>query len=439
MRARLQKFAQDAADAFWLLPAGLVAVGCGLGLGLPEVERSGLIPVGALAGWVYSGGETGARTLLGAIAGSAIGVAGTIFSITIAALTLASQQMGPRLLRNFTKDRGNQWTLGVLLGTFGYSLMVLRVIRGADENAFVPQMAVTIGILLGLCCIGMLVFFVHHVATRINVDTVIELVHRDLIARIDSLTHQGPAPPAIAARDWTGAGEIAAQGSGYLQQIDESGLADWAAEQGRAVKLLIKPGDYVFPGAVIAWVAPACEAGEHAVHRAIALGGSRTSPLDLTYAVRQLVEVAVRALSPGINDPMTAMSVLDRLGDALCVLAGRELPSGVVTRDGSLLLEMASPTYEEVLAAMLQLIRQSASSSPAVLTHLLGVMAEVARQEPRPERRLALRGAIDAAAAAGRRALPAGTDLVELERAHRTALQAARSPGRKLIPILAAI
>lgn len=431
MRARLLKLAQDAADAFWVLPAGLVAGGCLWGLGLVEAERANLLPLGALGGWVYSGGETGARTLLGAIAGSAIGVAGTIFSITIAALTLASQQMGPRLLRSFTKDRGNQWTLGVLLGTFGYCLMVLRVIRGAEEGAFVPQLAVSVGILLGLWCIAMLVYFVHHVASRINVDTVVALVHGDLIARIDALTLEGPAQAWPAAQDWNGAAEVRAETSGYLQQIDAPGLADWAFAEARAVKLLLKPGDYVFPGMVIAWICPPCEAGALAVRDAIALGDARTSPLDLTYPARQLVEVAVRALSPGINDPMTAMSVIDRLGDALCVLAGRELSNGVVVRDGRLLLEMAVPTYQEVLDAMLQLIRQSAQGATTVLIHLLGVLAQVAAQEPRPERRLALRQVIAATAATGRRAIATGPDRRALEVARRAALQAAAPLARR--------
>lgn len=430
MRARLQKLAQDFGDAFWVLPASLVAAGCLAGLTLAEAERQSLVPLGPLAGWVYAGGETGARTLLGAIAGSAIGVAGTLFSITIAALTLASQQMGPRLLRNFTKDRGSQWTLGVLLGTFGYSLMVLRFIRGAEEGPFVPQLSVSVGILLALCCIAMLVFFVHHMASRISVDTVIALVHGDLIDRIAVLTLEATPPPRPKTQSWSGALEVVCERSGYLQQIDVPGLTDWAADQTSAVCVLVKPGDYVFPGMVIGLVEPASPGAAKAVNRAIALGSARTSPLDLTYPARQLVEVAVRALSPGINDPMTAMSVLDRLGDALCVLAGRELHSGVVVRDGRVLLEMATPDYAELLEAMFKLIRQSAQGAPAVLTHMLAVLAQVAAQERRPERLLALRRTMEATAPLRSTAL-AEPDLVALGRARRAALRIVAAGRRR--------
>ncbi len=128
--------------------------------------------------WLYNGGGTGARTLLGAVASSTIGVAGTVFSITIAALSLAAGQMGPRLLRNFTRDRGNQFTLGAFLGTFSYALMVLRSVRTQDEGEFVPHLSLSVGIALAFVCVGTLVFFVGHMAGRINVDTVIELVAR---------------------------------------------------------------------------------------------------------------------------------------------------------------------------------------------------------------------------------------------------------------------
>src|SRR6185312_16292395 len=130
MTARLRKLLTDLGETFWLLSA-----------------------------WLYNGGATGARTLLGAVASSTIGVAGTVFSITIAALSLAAGQMGPRLLRNFTKDRGNQITLGAFLGTFSYSLMVLRTVRSEDEGAFVPHLSLTFGILLAFVCVGTLVYF----------------------------------------------------------------------------------------------------------------------------------------------------------------------------------------------------------------------------------------------------------------------------------------
>jgi uncharacterized membrane protein len=149
VKARLRKLLSDLGETFWLLPATIVVAGILLAFGLVHLDRSGAVPQWLIDSlWLYSGGGTGARTLLGAIASSTIGVAGTVFSITIAALSLAAGQMGPRLLRNFTRDRGNQTTLGVFLGTFSYALMVLRSVRTQSEGAFVPHLSLSVGILL---------------------------------------------------------------------------------------------------------------------------------------------------------------------------------------------------------------------------------------------------------------------------------------------------
>ena len=321
MRARLWKLAQDLVDAFWVVPAVMVVLGVAAGLGAVEADRRDLVPSWLVEGWLYGGGSDGARSLLGAVASSTVGVAGTVFSITVAALTLASNQMGPRLLRNFMRDRGNQATLGVFLGTFAYALVVLRTVRGADEGDFVPHLALTLGTLLAFACVGTLVYFVHHVASRINVDTVVDLVHADLGRAIATLTGEEPGPERPPAAAWRGAAPVAGERGGYLQQLDEDGLADWAAERGVAVRLLARPGGFVFPGVPLALVAPPADGAEEAVRGATALGPQRIAAADLEASVRQLVEVAVRALSPGINDPQTAMSVLDRLGSALCELA----------------------------------------------------------------------------------------------------------------------
>ena len=167
---------------------------------LVHIDRSNLVPRSLLAGpWLYDGGGTGARTLLGAVAGSMIGVAGTVFSITIAALSLAAGQMGPRLLRNFTRDRGNQFTLGAFLGTFSYALMVLRSVRSQSENEFIPHLSLSVGILLAFVCVGTLVYFVGHMANRINVDTVIELVSEDVLSALKRLTTDTPQPVGTAS------------------------------------------------------------------------------------------------------------------------------------------------------------------------------------------------------------------------------------------------
>ena len=387
MTARFRKLMEDLRETFWLVPGLMVMTGVLAAVGFVKLDRSGLVPNWLLeSSWLYSGGGTGARTLLGAVAASTIGVAGTVFSITIAALSLAAGQMGPRLLRNFTRDRGNQITLGAFLGTFSYALMVLRSVRSHSEGEFIPHLSLGVGILLALVCVTTLVYFVGHMAGRINVETVIELVSDDVRSAIERLTtdeEQAAPPPPLF---WRNAAPVSEPRRGYLQQLDSHGLADWAAEHGTSIRLLVRPGDYVFPGAAIAVMTLPAEGADVAIRNALALGAQRASSSDLEFAVRQLVEVAVRALSPGINDPHTAISALDRLGAALCDVAFLHLPTGVFLRRGQPALVVPNIDYDGLVDAMFQTIRQNAAGSPVVLIRLLEVLTSVLSCEHDPAR-----------------------------------------------------
>lgn len=421
MKARLRKLLSALSDTFWIIPGLMVLCGILLALGLVALDRSGVIPPALLeSSWLYDGGGTGARTLLGAVASSTIGVAGTVFSITIAALSLAAGQMGPRLLRNFTKDRGNQVTLGTYLGTFSYALMVLRSVRTQAEGEFVPHLSLSVGILLAFICVATLVFFVNHMAQRINVDTVIELVSQDVSAALDQLATDGHGPAAPPVETWRRATPVVDPRRGYLQQLDDEGLATWAAEHGTAIRLLVRPGDYVFPGAPIALVTPMVDGVDAAIKDATALGPQRVSSADLEFAMRQLVEVAVRALSPGINDPHTAMSVLERLGAALCELAPRHLPSGVSVKNGRMVLLVPRVDYDGLTDTMFHMIRQNAAGSAAVLIRMLEVLTAVASCEHRPERGASLQRHADLVLGDAERSIETPADLDDLRKRHRT-------------------
>ncbi len=390
MNAAIAKFLKSMSDAFWILPGGMVLAGAASSEALVQVDRSGLIGQWVDAGWLYSGGESGARTLLGAIASSTIGVAGTVFSITIAALAFAASQMGPRLLNNFTRDRRNQATLGLFLGTFAFALIALRSVRGVEESIFVPHLAVTVAIVLALACVAMLVYFVHHMANRINVDTVIDLVHEDFRLAVQRLTREHAERDA-PLMNWAAQDQVHARRHGYLQQLDEDSLAQWADERDLQIRLLVKPGDYIFPGSRIAEASSAVGGLEDAVANAMAIGKHAVDSADLQFGVRQLVDVAVRALSPGINDPQTAIGVIDRLGSALCELAPRYLPTGVTCIDGKPRLTRPSVDYDGICNAMFHGIRQNGRGSAAVRIHMLEVLAKIAQVETDPSRRATLR------------------------------------------------
>jgi uncharacterized membrane protein len=418
--ARIRKLISDLRDTFWLIPALMVLGGVLGALLLVRMDRYG-VPEEWLAqgSWLYTGGATGARTLLGAVASSTIGVAGTVFSITIAALSLAAGQMGPRLMSNFTRDRGNQITLGAFLGTFSYALIVLQSVRTPDEGNFIPHLALTVAILLALLCVATLVYFVGHMASRISVDTVIDLVSEDVRQAIQRLTadEQQAQPPPEAF--WTGARAVTDPRRGYLQQLDEDGLADWAHEHKTAIRLLVRPGHYVFPGAPIASTRFSDEEAGAAIRNATALGAKRAGSVDLEFAIRQLVEVAVRALSPGINDPHTAISVLDRLGAALCDIVPLHLRTGVVMREGTVVLEVPGIDYDGLVATMFNMLRQNASGNPAVLIRLLQVMTAVASCETDPARLDVLRKHAGLVLENAERSVSTSADLADVRRHYR--------------------
>ena len=417
--ARLRNFISYLGEAFWVIPALAVLLGVLGGVAAVSLDESSLVPQWLIDNsWVYNGGGTGARTLLGTIASSTIGVAGTVFSITIAALSIAAGQMGPRLMRNFTRDRGNQITLGVFLGSFSYALMVLRSVRTIDEGMFVPHMALTFAIVLALLCVATLVYFVGHMAGRINVETVVNLVGVDLGTVIENLTSEEPQPAPPVEGFWQHAVPVTDQRRGYLQNLDADGLADWAAEHRTALRLMVRPGDYVFPGGAIAFIKPPVAGVQEAIRNATALGAARISSEDLEFAVRQLVEVAVRALSPGINDPHTAVGVLDRLGAALCDVAKVHLPTGVTLRDGHAVLVIPSFEYDGLVDAMFHMIRQNASTSPAVLIHMLEVLTAVVGCEQRASRIETLQRHADLVLGDAERDVRTPSDLLSVRHRH---------------------
>ncbi len=390
-RVRLRQWWADLLAAFWVRPAVMVTAAIVLAQTLVMSEGWDWLP-DELDEWFYVGGADGARDVLGVLAGATIGVAGTTFSITVAALTLASNQMGPRLLRNFTRDPGNQYALGALVATFAYSLVVLRSVHDAEDGAFVPQIAVSVGLLMGFACVGVLVWFLHHVAASISVDRVVALVQQDLTAALDQACGNTPADPPLEDPGPQHTAPLIAPASGYLRVLDDLALADWAAEHDAVVHLETRPGDFVLPGSTVGSVTPATlrEAAQARIAEAMVLGPMRSVEQDLEYAVRQLVEIGLRALSPGINDPFTAIGVLDQLGAALAGLAGRRLPSGRSWREGRLRLVRPATTYEGLADAMFHMLRQAGATQPAVMIRLLEVLAATATVEQDLDRRAAL-------------------------------------------------
>lgn len=344
----------------------------------------------------------GARTLLGSVAGSLITVTGLVFSLTMVALPMAAQQFGPRLVGNFMRDRGNQTVLGVFLATYVYCLTVLRSIRSpdlpsADELAngavadpgFVPQISLAAAFVLTMASLFVLIYFIHHVAESIQVGNVMARVSRLLAARVASyppLTDAKDADEAAREPDQVGddlAGfdadviTVRSEHTGYLQAIDGAGLARLAKEAGARIRLHHRPGAYVMRGGPLADVQPesAADAVRDRIPTNLVFGRIRTHQQDPGFLFDQLLEVALRALSPGINDPFTAIDAIDRLAEGLDLLS-RRAPTPSTWRDDDGDLRVVAPefdlsgTAERVFGA----IRGYGAGDLQVATHLASTL-----------------------------------------------------------------
>lgn len=427
---------------YWAVPSAMSVAAVLLSIGMIQLDQAATSRLLDRLSWVYTGGPEGARAVLSTIAASMITVAGVTFSITIVALTLASQQFGPRLLRNFLRDFGNQVVLGTFVSTFLYCLLVLRTVRGTDNGGFVPQLAVTAGVALAMLSLGVLIFFIHHVATSIQASRIIANVAEDLEGAIDRLfpeaigkdaaSADGPRASADGARKADGARTVIARTTGYVQTIDADGLMSLAREHDLMVRVHARPGSFVRRGGVLLTVAPApgqVHPNDKSFQDLFIIGSDRTGTQDVTFFIDQLVELAVRALSPGINDPGTARLCIDRLEHALCHLAGRHIPSTERYDDEGRLRVLACPlTFPDVVESAIDEIARYGRSSVSVTCRLLEAVRDVGSCVRREADRRALLRAATVIAAGVREAQLSVSDREMIARCHCAALDALQAP-----------
>jgi uncharacterized membrane protein len=408
---------QRLGERFWFLPAILCLVAVVVAEGVVALDRR--IHGATLPDWVtlvfYRVGESGSRDVLGAIATSSLSVAGTTFSITIAVLALTSSSYGPRLVRNFMADRGNQAVLGVLVATFLYALLVLRSVRvlgtlegGDDTTTFVPHLAVNLAVVLAVVDVGVLVWFIHHISDSIQVWRLSGRVRQEIAeatahrypgtAGTDLADHAGPAPGEPPP---PGTGRAVRAGrSGYVQAVELEALLRAAVEHDLVVRLDVRPGLYVVVDAPVAHLTSGAGRGGPAgadvvdtVRDAVTIADRRSPQQDVEFGVEQLVEMAVRALSPGTNDPFTASSALDDLSAALAGLVGGPQPSPErLDRHGTLRLYAPAVTDAELVRLVLDHVRWSGAAAPTVVHAALRLVRRVAARTQDAQVRQALRG-----------------------------------------------
>jgi uncharacterized membrane protein len=319
----------------------------------------------------------GASNMLTVIAGSMIGVASTVFSITIAAVAYASGTYGPRLLTNFMEDRGNQLSLATFIGTFVYAITVLRSVRGEDEVApsaaaaaatslpgFVPQLSLLVAYGLMALSVAVLVYFLNHVPSSIQINTVIKGIGSRLVRQIDD---EYPEPDRGAQRQAPPSGTpVLAQAIGYVQLIDFAELAALARAHRCTIALKVRTGDFVHPGMPLAELSgEGCpEDVDGDFHGALVIGATRTPQQDPQFLIDELVEIALRALSPAINDPFTAITAIHWLGAATAELGTRDLAKTARCEGNEPFVHPLPDDFDHFVARGFGVMRGAAATSP---------------------------------------------------------------------------
>ncbi len=395
-------------DSFWFVPAVAIALAIVLAESIVVVDRA--LDVRGLL--IIDVGPDGARGLLAAIATSMLAAAATMFSITIAVLALTASAYGPRLVRNFMSDRGNQLVLAVLVSTALYALLVLRRVRSGDGNEFVPSAGVSLALGLTVVCIGLLIYFIHHISTSIQISTLASQVRVELGARMlqsfpastpndrrhDSSwpTADGASHPVTAVRD------------GYVADIGVADLVTAGRQQRARVDVGVRPGTFVCAGDTLATIALDAEkttgasvderlsAASSSTRAAVALRNERTPYQDVEHLARQLVDIAVRAISPGVNDPYTAVAAIDALAAAFATTAAHaDPPPVIVDDDGAPRVRLAQRSWSSTVIDTVDAIRVYCAGQPIVAERLLDSLGRLATAAVEPSRHADLVAAAD--------------------------------------------
>jgi uncharacterized membrane protein len=414
----------------WLVPTAEVLAATALFIGTGALDRAAYRGSIQLPGWVISGTADAARQILTAIAASVITVIGVVFSITIVALTLASTQFGPRMLRNFIRDPGTQLTLGTFVATFVYCILVLVSIGPGEHGDYVPHLSITMTFQLALTDLAVLIYFIHHVATQIQLPEVIASIAKDLTRAIKLQTADNPRNGASQTIDAQSLRELIDKietygavirnpKSGYLQFIRHSSLVKIAADADAVLRLPYRPGHFLVEGRELVSVWPPEAADQVARHleRAQVTGPHRTLSQDVSFGVDQLVEIAIRALSQAVNDTFTTMTCVDWLGDCLCKIALVWGPIDVHRdRNGVVRVIADQVSFERLVQRAFEKIRQASREMPAVMIRQLEALTRIMEQTTDPERARVLMDQATMIQRANLESVPEESDRADVER-----------------------
>jgi uncharacterized membrane protein len=422
-------------SSLWFFPGLLTLTGMTLAMITVRIDES-VNPEGRMQSlWLFSGGAEGARGVLSAIASTTVTVAATVFSIVVVAIQLASSQFTPRVLQSIMRDRVNQITLGAFLGTFTYSLLALRSVRSGTDNEepFIPALSVTVAFGLALICMALLILFIHHAARSMEAATVISRTAREARIVVDRVfpADSEPSPGVIELPSTPGASRlIAADRPGYLGAVDTGDLVQFAHEQNLIIRLEPVIGKYLLPGALLATVwrqpvatpdgdddAPDDDAIESKIRGMIHLYHDPGERSDLAYNVQRLADIALKAMSPGINDPTTARLCVDRIADVISRAGSREPAPDRYHDDAGVprVLWQHDP-WEDIVVIAFDQVGHYSASDLQVMLHLAFTLERICATVPEA-RAGALRAQARLVAERGEAGLATETERAQLARA----------------------
>ncbi|CDF79444.1 conserved hypothetical membrane protein (DUF2254) [Formosa agariphila KMM 3901] len=383
-------FLKKLKSTFWFIPVLIILITILISIGLVSLDQVISLPKEGLARFFFVNSADSARSILSTISGAMIGVAGTVFSITLVALTLASTQFGPRLIRNFMYVRLNQVVLGSYVSTYLYCLFVLNAIKETDGYTFMPSLSILVAIIAAFVNIILLIVFIHQIATSIQADKVISDISAIISKQFktlypekmgDELDDKYTINADFIKSKYKIKKSIKSNTNGYAQYIDNEALLETISELNGLLVLDFKPGDHMVEGLEIGQLFTNETISEEQLEDItdqFVFGKTKNAQQDLEFSILQMVEIASRALSPGVNDPFTAITCIDNLTATMCRLSQVTFPSNYrLDDDNHLRIITENLTFEDFLDSSFNQIRQYSAGCTSVILKLMDALITI--------------------------------------------------------------
>lgn len=435
MKSKLSVLYDKLNASLWFIPSLMVIASVILMMITYQIDVNATdAQLKSLPGFNFASSE-GARQLLAVLIGAMITVIGIVFSVTLVSLTVASTQYGPYILRTYMKDRTDQMSLGILIATFFYCLLTFRTIRETDGGSvFIPHVSVAVCLLLAIISVFVLVYFMHHMVAYIHVEKILKKLGEEFVAGVAHLCKEQKKKKDgdvdhnnLEKNKHESQIRIQSKQDGFIQTVDKDQLIEIAEKHDVIIYLGVRPGDFVFKNSVLAAVQNGvdCRETRNRIRESISIGSNRTVHQDILFSAEQIVEVALRALSPGMNEPFVANLCINYLGAGIARCADGPLPSPYYFCNEKLRVVAFQPvSFKSLLNSAFHQIRQNAANYPAVALHLLGTLGKIALRVKDHAAREALENHIECMYAASMKKLDQIPDRRQVEEEYRRAVEA---------------